>query len=112
MPRQNTDLIVAQINERVAFWTSKGFVGASVYEQLAADTGAAGSVPAAGHCHRSQPAAAVTREAACARSAAEFQAQRAELGRLPAPLCCFTICGTAYVERRQPLASAGYTQTA
>ena len=38
MTRQNTDLIVAQINERVAFWTSKGFVGASVYEQLATDT--------------------------------------------------------------------------
>ena len=27
-----------QFNQRVAFWTSKGFVGASVYEQLATDT--------------------------------------------------------------------------
>ena len=111
MTRQNTDLIVAQINERVAFWTSKGFVGASVYEQLATDTTLPEAFPPqviATVLNLQPPSLAKRRKRGVPPSFRRNGQNSVDYPRHST----FHYLRDCYVERRQPLASLGYTQTA
>jgi hypothetical protein len=111
MTKQDTDSIVALINERAAFWVSKGFVGADVYDQLAAD-------PALPESFK-PPVVAVILDLEVQSLAKRRKRVQGPSFRRTGPnsvdyprRSIFHHLRDCFVERRQSPASAGYTAAA
>jgi hypothetical protein len=112
MPTQDeVDRIVQLFNERAAHWTSEGFHGATLYEQLASDPLLPPNFQprvVAALLHVDPPALGARRKRGAGPS---FIRASGNLVLYPRDSLCFFL-RDRYVERRPALARREYTQVA